>query len=156
SVLLGNGDGTFQVAQNYATGRGSQALTVADFNSDGHLDLAVANYGDGTVSLLLGDGAGTFQAARNYAVGSGPLSIAVGDCNGDGHLDIAVVGSVYANGYPYKGTLSVLLGHGDGTFQDAHIDVISSRLGFVAAEDFNGDGTPDLAIASEDGTVSIL
>jgi hypothetical protein len=155
SVLLGNGDGTFQVAQNYATGSGSFAVAVGDFNEDGSLDLAVANNIDGTVSLLLGHGDGTFQAARNYAVGSGPLSIAVGDFNGDGHLDLAVAGGQVYYGDD-KGSVSVLLGHGDGTFQDAHIDAISTGLRSVAVGDFNGDGTPDLAIASGDGTVSIL
>ncbi len=53
SVLLGNGDGTFAAAQNFATGVNPWSVAVSDFNGDGKLDLAVANYGSGTVSVLL-------------------------------------------------------------------------------------------------------
>ena len=71
SVLLGNGDGTFQPQVTYAVGQVPQALVAGDFTGDGHLDLAVANSGDNTVSVLLGNGDGTFQPQVTYAVGSG-------------------------------------------------------------------------------------
>jgi hypothetical protein len=64
SVLLGNGDGTFQAAVNYAVRNQPTSIVVADFNRDGIPDLAVANYNSTTVSVLLGNGDGTFQAAR--------------------------------------------------------------------------------------------
>ena len=66
SVLLGNGNGTFQTAVNYGAGRGPSSVAVGDFNGDGKADLAVANYSGGNVSVLLGNGNGTFQAAVNY------------------------------------------------------------------------------------------
>jgi hypothetical protein len=147
-VLLGNGDGSFQVAPNYATGRGSQALTVGDFNGDGHVDLAVANNGDGTVSLLLGNGDGTFQAPQNFPTGGNPYSVAEGDFNGDGRLDLVVGNS--------DGSVSVLLGNGDGSFQTARTYGVGGSPQAVAVGDFNGDGVPDLAIASWDGGVGIL
>lgn len=55
TLLLGNGDGTFTQASGspYTVGKGPYALAAADFNSDGRLDLAVANLRDGTVSILL-------------------------------------------------------------------------------------------------------
>ena len=62
SILLGNGDGTFQSAVNYPAGSSPGSVVVADLNGDGFLDLAVTNYG-GTVNVLLGNGDGTFQAA---------------------------------------------------------------------------------------------
>src|SRR5713226_1817210 len=63
----------------FDAGRGPYSVAVGDFNGDGHLDLAVANAGSGTVSVLLGNGDGSFQTARNFPAGSGPRSVAVGD-----------------------------------------------------------------------------
>ena len=88
-----------------------QSVAAADFNGDGHLDLAVADFGSGGVSVLLGNGDGTFAAAQLFSAGQGPTSVAVGDL-GNGHLDLVV-----AN---YRsGTVSLLLGKGDGTFAAA-------------------------------------
>ena len=90
SILLGKGDGTFQAAVNYAAGRQPVSVAVGDFNGDGKLDLAVANYGDyfhgsgSGVSVLLGNGNGTFQPAQSFPAGINPTSVAVGDFNGDG------------------------------------------------------------------------
>ena len=92
------------------------AIVAGDFNGDGHLDLAVANEdfsGSGTISVLLGNGDGTFQPEVIYAVGSDPDAIVAGDFNGDGHLDLAVANENTSG----PGTVSVLLGNGDGTFQ---------------------------------------
>src|SRR5262249_61329351 len=60
SVLLGNGDGTFQPQVTYPVGLRPISIVASDFTGDGHLDLAVANFGDDTVSVLLGNGDGTF------------------------------------------------------------------------------------------------
>ena len=70
SVLLGNGDGTFQPAQSFAVGSGPYSVAVADLGN-GHPDIVTANSGDNTVSVLLGNGDGTFQPAQSFAVGSG-------------------------------------------------------------------------------------
>ena len=110
SILLGNGDGTFQAAQSYTVGSRIRAMVAADFNGDGIPDLAVANNAAGTVSIVLGNGDGTFQAAQDFSVGNGPVALAVGDLNGDGIPDLAVANSL-------DSTVSVLLGNGDGTFQ---------------------------------------
>src|SRR5439155_11023806 len=61
SVLLGNANGTFQLAQTTATGAGPVSVAVGDFNADGKLDLATASGGGSGVSVLLGNGDGTFQ-----------------------------------------------------------------------------------------------
>ena len=86
SILLGNGDGTFQPPVDYAAGLGPQGLAVGDFNRDGFPDLAVANTtspaGDsagGAVSILLGNGDGTFRPLRHLSVGSGAFSVATTD-----------------------------------------------------------------------------
>jgi FG-GAP-like repeat/Abnormal spindle-like microcephaly-assoc'd, ASPM-SPD-2-Hydin len=150
SVLLGNGDGTFQPAVNYGAGSNPFSVAVGDFNGDGKLDLAVANESSNNVSVLLGNGDGTFQAAVHYATGSAPESVAVGDFNRDGKLDLVVTNVIDNN-------LSVLLGNGDGTFQtQVAYAVGGSPLG-VAVGDFNRDGKLDLAVANlGSNNVSVL
>ena len=89
SILLGNGDGTFQPHVDYATGNEPVSLTVADLNGDGKLDLAIPEYNDNTVSVMLGNGDGTFEQKQDFPVGSGPGGIVAADFNGDGRMDIA-------------------------------------------------------------------
>ena len=148
SVLLGNGNGTFQAAMNYSVGSNPGAVAVGDFNGDGKLDMAVANYYSANVSVLLGNGNGTFQSAVNYSVGSYPTSLAVGDFNRDSKLDLAV-----ANSNPSK--VSSLLGNGDGTFQTAVNYLTGSGFTWVVVGEFNGDYKPDLAVA-DDGSNEVL
>src|SRR5881397_2620325 len=142
SVLLGNGDGTFQSALSFAVGSNPLSVAVGDVNGDGRLDLAVANYYSNDVSVLLGNGDGTFQPARTFRVGTYPSSVVVGDFNGDGRPDLAV-----ANGN--SNDVSVLLGNGDGTFQPALSFAAGTAPVSVAVGDINGDGRPDLAVAND-------
>jgi len=140
----------FGPASSPATGSFPMSVAVGDFNGDGKLDLAVANWDSGTVSILLGDGTGNFTLASSPAVGSYPESVAVGDFNGDGKLDLAV-----ANGG--SNTVSILLGDGTGNFTLASSPAVGGYPMSVAVGDFNGDGKLDLAVANElSNTVSIL
>ncbi len=143
SILIGNGNGTFQQAVNYATGSGPYSVAVGDFNGDGQPDLAVANTFDGTVSILLGRAGGSFngQAVIQLPGGGGPISISVADFNLDGKADL-VVGN-YDNS-----NVSVLLGNGDGTFQQAANYATGTNAEFVAVADVNGDGKADLVVAN--------
>jgi hypothetical protein len=150
TVLLGNGDGTFEAAVNYATGSEPWSVAVGDFNGNGKLDLIVANTGSNNVSVLLGNGDGTFQAAVNYGTGSGPWSVAVGDFNADGKLDLIVANTGSNN-------VSVLLGNGDGTFQPAVNYGAVAQPVAIATGDFDRDGKLDLAVTSDTGAnVSVL
>ncbi len=141
SVLLGNGDGTFQKALPYPVGTYPLAVAVADVNGDGIPDIVTANGGDTTLSVLLGNGNGTFQSNLTVPVGESPDSVAVADVNGDGRPDI-----VTAN--LFGSSVSVLLGNGDGTFQKAQIIPVGSELFSVAVADVNGDGRPDILSAN--------
>ena len=70
SVLLGNGNGTFQAKLAFEAGSGSCFVAVADFNGDGLKDLATANWDGFTASVLLGNGNGTFQAEQSLDIGT--------------------------------------------------------------------------------------
>ncbi len=107
-MLLGNGDGSFQAARNFAVPGFPVSVAAGDFNGDGFPDLAVASSQSSHVSVLLGNGDGTFQGATFFVAGNAPWSVAVGDFNGDEQQDLAV-----AN---YNG-VAVLLGNGDGSFR---------------------------------------
>jgi peptidoglycan-associated lipoprotein len=150
SILLGNGDGTFGAATNYAAGTGPTSIADGDFNGDGKPDLAVANGAGNNVSIFLNTGIGTFGAATNYAAGSNPTSVAIGDLDGDGKPDLAV-----ANGA--DNNVSIFLNTGTGTFGAAMNYSAGSNPTSVAVGDFSGDGVPDLAVANGAGNnVSIL
>ena len=157
SVLLGNGDGTFQPAVSYNSGGyGGYSIAVADVNGDGHPDLLVANEcaasncQNGGVGVLLGNGDGTFQSAVSYNSGGYfAISLAVADVNGDGKPDLLVAHSCLSSSACSNGTVSVLLGNGDGTFQAA---VSYNSGGYLAralaVADMNGDGIPDLVVGN--------
>ena len=155
SVLLGNGDGTFQPARTFAAGNQPDSVAVGDFTGNHIADLAVANRGSGTVSVLLGNGDGTFQPARNFPAGVTPTSVAAVDFNGDGKDDLAVtdtgVGSTF-----HPGHVRVLLSNSDGRFHTAGTFDAGDQPGLVTVGDFNGDGSPDLAITNKFGTVAVL
>lgn len=98
-----NGDGSFQSPVNQGIGTHAQYVVAGDFNGDGKLDLVVeGNY----IYNLLGKGDGTFQPARKISTAGS--SVRIGDFNGDGKLDLGVFNN---------GTITILLGNGNGTFQ---------------------------------------
>ncbi|WP_019500310.1 beta strand repeat-containing protein [Pseudanabaena sp. PCC 6802] len=153
SVLLGNGSGSFGTANNFAVGERPTSVSVGDFNGDGKLDLAVANFGSYNVSVLLGNGSGSFGAATNFYLGTRPRSVSIGDFNGDRKLDLAVTAIEYNKVY-------ILLGNGSGSFGAATSFAVGSGPISVSVgdfNDFNGDGKLDLAVANFDSAnVSVL
>jgi hypothetical protein len=216
-IFLGNGSGGFTAGGTQIVGASPASIAASDFNGDGKIDVAVANYSSGTISILPGDGSGnllagfTFVAGIPYAVTIGgttqnttnpkPRIIVSGDFNGDGKADLAwtndydnvsgtevagTVGLAINNGTatpfssatatgtigtnPYgliatdlngdgkldlvaansptlgSGSISALLGNGNGTFQSALNTMVGTRPRYFAAGDFNRDGKQDLAL----------
>jgi autotransporter-associated beta strand protein len=146
SVLLGNGNGTFQAATSLATEPYPAALAVADLNGDGFPDIVAAC--QGSVSVLLGNGDGTFKPAVDYSVGY-HNSLAIADVNGDGKPDIVV-----AYNHGAVGGVQVLLGNGNGTFHAASPSPGNPSYS-VAVGAIYGDNIPDIITGDTGTTVSV-
>ncbi|HEX4427087.1 MAG TPA: VCBS repeat-containing protein, partial [Terriglobales bacterium] len=128
SILLGNGDGTFQPSIDTATS-GAVQMAAADFNGDGKLDLAVVTGDSLPLQILLNHGDGRFTVSDTTI--NSFTRVLVGDFNKDGKQDFI------ANGF-------VMLGNGDGTFTVGQgLDLFP-----VLQADFDGDGIQDLATVS--------
>src|SRR5215217_119757 len=118
---------------------------TADFNGDGKEDLAVTNSKANKVSTLLGNGDGTFQEKQDFAVAAQPYSMTSADFNGDGKEDLAVTNYDSASACS---SVSVLLGNGDGTFQEKQDFAVEGKPYSVTSADFNGDDHEDLAVTN--------
>ena len=172
-VFLGKGDGTFDSPASFGSGGlGPSSVAIADVNGDGKPDLVVTNdcadssctYG--SVSVLLGNGNGTFMPAVSYNSGGlGATSVVIADLNGDGKLDLAVANDCYLLYECAVGSVGVLFGSGNGTFTPNAVYVSGGEdASSIAVGDFNGDGKPDLVVATgcpssyqcTNGTVSVL
>jgi hypothetical protein len=159
TILFGNGDGTFSLGGHYASPGlptsdtlNPEDVKVADVNGDGKLDAIISNYDD-NINVFLGNGDGTFQPAIGISPGEYPRSVNVVDVNGDGKVDLVVTdvgintgGAEFATEGPKPGSVAVLLGNGNGTFQAPIQYTPFQYPGCTAVGDFNGDGRPDLAV----------
>lgn len=155
AVLIGNGNGTFRPAVSYpSAGLWANSLAVGDFNKDGKPDLAVlSDCADrsngcttGVITVLPGNGDGTFGGALSLPLPDlRAQSIAVGDANRDGKADLLVAIGCDGVDCLHIGSLDLLLGNGDGTFQPAVFMPFSDYADFVALGDVNSDGNLDTA-----------
>jgi hypothetical protein len=154
TVLLGNGNGTFQAPRSLPVPN-AYWLAAGDFNEDGKLDLAVveSSRGTGVLQFLLGDGDGKFHLGESYNTGVTPISVAVADFNGDGHLDVVLSNEA---GYKNAGSVMVFFGTGRGTFGKPATYKVQGSPWAVAAGDLNGDHQPDLAVTNINGNISVL
>jgi FG-GAP-like repeat len=151
SVLLGNGDGTFNTAVSYSVntsvnlGQEPWNVVVGDINQDGHLDLAVASDTAGSVSILQGRGDGTFRAVVYVATGAQQVgSVSLADFDGDGYPDLATTSAP-------DNAVYVLINNGNNTigFGTAKKYTMNGGPYYLTIGDFNRDGSPDIISAND-------
>ena len=140
SLLLGNGDGSFQAQVSIRVCKEPRNLAVLDFNGDGHEDLAIACSGSNQVAIFKGQGGGTFEKDALYPVHRTPVSIAGGDFNSDRHLDLVVA--------LRNDKLQLLFGNGKGKFGIGPLYEYGDTPTSVTTADFNQDGHLDLAVTN--------
>jgi Ca2+-binding RTX toxin-like protein len=169
-ILLNNGSGGFRAPVVYSVGRYPNSIALGNLNGDGNLDIVVSNEEDRTATVLLGNGDGTFAVGSTVPLGNTPGQLALADVNGDHRLDIISVNTgeepsssptdfAAGVGSPPGGTsqIDVLLGNGNGTFAAPATVSAGNEADALAIGDFNGDGKPDVAVASYSGnSVDVL
>lgn len=156
SVLMGNGDGTFQPSREIPVGRGMSEIAVGDYNRDGFKDLAIGGT-QGQIYRLDGVGDGTFVRRPTLIAVVDPsfipvTDVDVGDFNGDAIQDLVAA-------VPHNGSrTAILIGNGDGTFR-APLVLTDPGLRIPqqqALADYNGDGFQDLALSLGDGNQGVM
>jgi hypothetical protein len=161
SVLLGNGDGSFQPRQVFPTADGPAAVALGDIDGDGDDDVAVASPFVAVVGVLRSNGDGTLQPRQDLSVGRGPFfqlsfpfalgpsSVALSDLDGDGALDL-----ICAN---QSDNLSILRGLGDGTFAPQRLFATGAGPTVTLVARLNADALPDLLVLdTESDELSVL
>ncbi len=146
-ILLGKGDGTFNVQPAIANSGGFLSIVVADVNGDGHQDLVIGQNGSAAISVGKGDG--TFDGTTDLQAGSFPggyFGIAAADFNGDGKIDVLAADD--------NGLIDFWAGNGDGTFV-APVTSGSQGLGLgtLTNGDFDGDGKQDILVGLVNGAI---
>jgi hypothetical protein len=154
SVLLGNGNGSFQPAKTIAAlAAGSYPILTADFNRDGKPDLAVLQPGRTRVLIYLGRGDGTFQTPKQFYAGEGSRYMAVGDVNRDNNPDL-IVSTSSSSGVGF----TFLLGDGKGSLH-APVKVTAQNGaagGLLAVGDLNRDGNLDVVTCNQGGNAEVF
>ncbi len=144
-IFLGQKASGLRGAPAYGADTYPWAVTLADLDANGEIDMAAANHDSNDITVLLQQYDGTFAAGVSYAAGTEPTGVAAADFDGDGKIDLAASDA--------SGGVDVLMNTGGGEFASP-VSYTTAAAGGIAAGDINGDGKPDLVVAA--GGVTVL
>ncbi len=151
AVFLADDKGVYRLSSTYTVGAGPVSVALADLKGDRNLDIVALNRLDKSASVMLGLGDGTFRMPMTFSLAGAPVAIAVGDLNKDGKPDLAVLEDCGSAKCSQAGSVEILMGAGDGSFQS----VSSYPAGYspvsVAVGAINGDKNLDLVVANRCG-----
>ena len=140
SRLALTGELTFAEPIALPTGMNPEAITVADLDRDGRLDLVTADFADSTVTVHYGKGGGQFAESRHHFVGQGPVAVIAADLDGQHGLDLITANTL-------TGDVSVLLSRGVRAFEEEVPYETGEFTEGVSVVDLSGDGMLDLLVA---------
>ncbi|MGA2169340.1 MAG: Ig-like domain repeat protein [Terracidiphilus sp.] len=151
AVFLADEKGMYQLSSTYAVGAGPVSVALADVNGDRNLDIVALNRLDKTATVMLGVGDGTFRQPMTFPLAGAPIAVAVGDLNKDGKPDLAVLEDCGSAKCSQAGSLEILLGGGDGSFQSAASYPVGYSPASIAVGAIHGDKNLDLVVANRCG-----
>ncbi len=149
STLSSTAASTFLVAPSFPLGYAPSSVATGDLRRSGKLDLVIADYTSGKITVFLGTGQGSFARGVAYDAGPHPSAVVVADIDGSGKPGVIVSNET-------DGTISVLLGNGDGTLQPRQSYAVGFNPSFIATGDFSGNGNVDVAVAGKSGLAIFL
>ncbi len=141
SILLGNGDGTFQAERRVPVGEYASSVALADVNRDGVLDLVTTHYATAEVAIQYGQADGTYVAGPHIAVDDFPTAAVIADVNDDGLPDIVTA-------HMHNAKVQVHLAQIDGSFVSQPASTVGNGPVALAIGDVNGDGRLDIVSAN--------
>src|SRR5215472_905314 len=148
-ILLGVGGGNFSLGSQTNTGMSPVQIVTGTFTLSGHQDLAVANAGDKTVTILLGKGDGTFTI-ESFPLSGVPLALTAADFLNNGLTQLATVECSGQTQAPCSLNLYQSDTHAQfHRSQSIALPGAAPAMGLIASDDFNHDGKPNLAVATD-------
>jgi len=144
-VLFGRAGGVLSSSQSVSIGDSLTAMTAADLNRDGRLDLIATRGsgapGDASVFVTMARASG-FGATTQYIAGRDTGAVATADVNGDGSVDLIVV--EYQAEDQTDPHAMVMMNRGNGTFAAPVLYPVPEGMGAIALADLNGDARSDI------------
>jgi hypothetical protein len=150
AIFSNDGAGNFGLTQTLSVPFTHLASITSFAATNNVADLAVADSSDNSVTVLTNDGTGTFSVGNTYSVGAEPVTIKAGtfNMNHDNNQDLVTANLA-------DGSVSVLLGNGDGTFQPTAVTTSAGgQLLKVRVSNLNSDNVPDLLGLLSNGSTS--
>lgn len=139
----------FDLPIHYYVNGQPRGVFSADFNGDGHPDIATVSYQTDSLTIMLNNGDGSFGAPTRYATGDAPVSVYGADVDADSVIDLAVANK-------FDNTISLFIGYGDGTFASQQVLSSGYAPSSVLLADLDGTDGPDLIATNEQITLPFI